>query len=47
MRGARGVIGVSLYNVITWNGGDKFPTIENVIDNIAYYANLSVSTTLG
>ena len=35
-----GVIGVSLYNVITWNGGDKFPTIENVIDNIAYYANL-------
>lgn len=34
------MIGVSLYNVITWNGGDKFPTIENVVDNIAYYANL-------
>ena len=42
-----GVIGVSLYNVITWNGGDKFPTIENVVDNIAYYATWSVSTTLG
>ncbi|OGO11719.1 MAG: hypothetical protein A2029_05815 [Chloroflexi bacterium RBG_19FT_COMBO_47_9] len=35
-----GVIGVSLYNVITWDGSDKFPTIDNIIDNIAYYADL-------
>lgn len=35
-----GVIGVSLYNVICWDGGDKFPTIDNIIDNIAYYADL-------
>lgn len=35
-----GVIGVSLYNVICWDGGEKFPTIDNIIDNIAYYADL-------
>jgi membrane dipeptidase len=35
-----GVIGVSLFNVISWNGGDRFPTIEDTIDNIAYYADL-------
>lgn len=34
-----GVIGVSLYNVICWNQ-KEFPTIDHVIDNIVYYANL-------
>ena len=34
-----GVIGVSFYNVICWNKKD-FPTIDHVIDNIVYYADL-------
>lgn len=34
-----GVIGVSLFNVITWNQ-KEFPTIDHLIDNIAYYADL-------